>query len=460
MSNMSESIKYANIAVPTGVAESGLTNCYWSLASPLYKRGLSQHHSTDPLFGSRKEIRYCIDNRSAAKLFNELLDATRAEEKIWSDPWVQNIYSDTEELGLHIGIGLRARQNKEGFSPPAFEDDISHIELTYSTFDEKHKVRTEAALNDIVCEINGPQVKERGERGGLTPYLASSYLRRAMEGDGVRINIDSNIRGFRVCEMPSHSEFAMPDVSIFEVKYPIGMSVGDKVTKLIEGYGAIPAPGKHYKLYSENLRANLEAEKHLGTNIFPGYEYEAKLDVKNDFPFKAFAAILYSNGIKWLKPLDVLPKPFIRETINEYRVLDGKVSRFTYNGTLTPRVVVKDKGEFLYGGVLKRKEEERMLGVDDTAYIRSLPLIGTSKRTKEFIETVSSSGNHYSISVDRSINAKSAIFQVEVEYRNSLRENASEANIAEEIKRIAGIFEGMGLAKQSMLRKEDWISWK
>ena len=449
--------RHIDVKLPKGIEEIGLTKYYSDLASVIYRRGLSKHQSDDSLFSTRKEIRYCIDSSKAMKLFDELLESTGMEEKIWSDPWVQNIYCDTRILGLPLGFGFRARQNKEYPSQPDFVNETAHIELTCTSFDCKDKIRTDTSLHEILCDINSIESVAHGK---LEPYLASSYLRRPMQSEGIRINVDNNIRGFWALPDMKYSEFKMPDVSVFEVKFAGSSQLSKKAIDLIEAYGAIPAPGKHYKLYSESIRASLEDEKKFGTKSFPGYEYEVKMDALNDLPFKNFTEALYSGRISWLKPLYTVPTPFIRETINEYRILNGTTARFTYNGTLKPRAVIKNRGEFLYGSVLKRTEEEVHFEMKDVCYIKSLPLVGVSKRAKEFIETLSASGNHYSVSVDRNIKADNgALYQIEVEYRSSLNERASEDAIAEEIRRIAGIFISNWEARLSKTRKEDWVRW-
>ena len=455
---MVEITKRAIIKLPEDIKLAGLTDYYSGLAAAIYRRGLSEHHNSDLLFGSRKETRYCIDNRNAEKLFDELLCHTGLKEKFWSDPWVQNIYADTRNLDLPIGIGLRARQNKECFSLPSFENANGHIELTYTSFGEKDKIRTDAILADVLYEINSEN--RCMLHGKLIPFLSSSYLRRSMQNDQVRITMDKEISGYRILNSQRCEEFAMPNVSIIEIKYLTDGQIKDNAIELIESYGAMPAPGKHYKLYSENLRANLEAEKSFGTKFSPEYEYELKMDTKNDMLFKKFTALLYSGGIRWMKPVDVVPDPFIRETINEYRILDGRLARFTYNGTRLPRAIIKDRGEFLYGGILRRTEKETKFSERDIDYIKSLPLVGATKRVKEFAEVILPSGNHYSTSIDRSVKSDGGImYQIEVEYRNSSKENVSEGIIIKEIEKIASIFMILGESKLSGTRKEDWIKW-
>lgn len=209
-----------------------------------------------------------------------------------------------------------------------------------------------------------------------------------------------------------------------------------------------------------SLGANLETEKSFGTKFSPEYEYELKIDTKNDMLFKKFTALLYSGGIRWMKPVDVVPDPSIRETINEYRILDKRLARFTYNGTRLPRAIIKDRGEFLYGGILRRTERETKFSERDIDYIKSLPLVGATKRVKEFAEVILPSGNHYSTSIDRSVKSDGGImYQIEVEYRNSSKENVSEDIIIKEIEKIASIFMILGEAKLSGTRKEDWIRW-
>jgi hypothetical protein len=51
------------------------------------------------------------------------------------------------------------------------------------------------------------------------------------------------------------------------------------------------------------------------------------------------------------------------------------------------------------------------------------------------------------------------MYQIEVEYRSSSKERISEDAIAEEIRRIAGIFMSNWEVRLSKTRKEDWVRW-
>ncbi len=386
------------------------------------------------------------------------------EENAEARTWVQNVYFDTADRAMPLGLAARTRRYIGEPDENFVSTGEKFIDIGYTSFEDKSKRRFKGTAQEVVDKLNA-QFPIRVY--DFRPTVAVQYLRQIFTKKDVRVSLDSDISLFSVDADGMPKRIGILSPAVVEVKYagPEGYEVFSEMAS--QQYAKL-GPSKHYLPYNALYLTDRPRETFRQLGCFselPGKEIELKFDAVSHEAFMRFYVSIAKGELGGYSILEACREPPTLESINDYKVLpDGAVARVMYMGVGEPRYIVKDKGTFTSGNVLIRKEEkvEGSVVRDNVLDVTSLPSIGISRRIKRLSYVRSNSGLIYNISVDLSqAQKRNELIQVEIEYIRSEKSHETPMEtVLDEIGQLGNHLESKarGLVRRSNLRKEDWIS--